>query len=140
MKIALASAPVKTGDIEFNIESMIAAMGDVRGKVDVIVFGESVLQGFDSLCWDYEKDRQMAVALKDAPIQRMCEAASENGIAVSFGFIERGEDVLYSSQIFIGADGETMNVFHRVSIGRKSGNADRGGIKTCRHPEGDGRL
>ena len=119
MKIALASAPVKTGDIEFNIESMIAAMGDVRGKADVIVFGESVLQGFDSLCWEYEQDRLVAVSLTDAPIQKMREAARDNGLAVSFGFIERGEDVLYSSQIFIGADGGIVNVFHRVSIGWK---------------------
>ena len=49
MKIALASAPVKTGNMEFNMASMLAAMRDVRGKADVIVFGESVLQGFDSL-------------------------------------------------------------------------------------------
>ena len=119
MKIALASAPVKTGDIEFNIDSMIAAMGAACGKADVIVFGKSVLQGFDSLCWEYEKDMLMAVSLTDAPIQRVCEAARDNGIAVSFGFIERGEGVLYSSQIFIGADGEIVNVFHRVSIGWK---------------------
>jgi len=119
MKIALASAPVKTGNIEFNMASMIAAMRDACGKADVIIFGESVLQGFDSLCWDYEKDKQMAVSLTDAPIQKMREAAKENGIAVSFGFVERGENVLYSSQIFIGADGEIVDVFHRVSIGWK---------------------
>lgn len=119
MKIALASAPVKTGNIEFNMASMIAAMRDACGKADVIAFGESVLQGFDSLCWDYEKDKQMAVSLTDAPIQKMREAAKENGIAVSFGFVERGENVLYSSQIFIGADGEIVDVFHRVSIGWK---------------------
>lgn len=119
MKIALASAPVKTGDIEFNITAMIDAMRAVRGMADVIVFGESVLQGFDSLCWDYEKDRHTAVSLTDASIQRMREAAGENGLAVSFGFIEQGVDALYSSQIFIGADGEIVNVFHRVSVGWK---------------------
>ena len=119
MKIALASAPVKTGNIEFNMASMIAATRDACGKADVITFGESVLQGFDSLCWDYEKDKQMAVSLTDAPIQKMREAAKENGIAVSFGFVERGKNVLYSSQIFIGADGEIVDVFHRVSIGWK---------------------
>ncbi|MBR2895275.1 MAG: carbon-nitrogen hydrolase family protein, partial [Oscillospiraceae bacterium] len=119
MRIALASAPVKTGDIECNIEAMIAAMRDVRGRADVIVFGESVLQGFDSLCWDYEKDRLTAVSLTDVPVQKMREAARENAIAVSFGFIERGTDALYSSQIFIGVDGEIVNVFHRVSVGWK---------------------
>ena len=119
MKFALASAPVKNRNIEFNIQAMIDAMNKIKDQADVIVFGESVLQGFDSLCWDYEKDKHMAVTLTDAPIQRMCEAAKQCGIAVSFGFIERIEDALYSSQIFIGSDGEIVTVFHRVSIGWK---------------------
>lgn len=119
MKIALVSAPVKNRNMEFNLHAMIDAVEGCSGKADLILFGESVLQGFDSLCWDYETDKLMAVALTDAPIQRICEAARENKIAISFGFIERRDHVLYSSQIFIGADGEIVNVFHRVSVGWK---------------------
>lgn len=118
-KIALVSAPVINRDVAFNEQAMIKAIEDCKGKADLILFGESVLQGFDSLCWNYETDKFVAVALTDAPIQRMCAAAKENGIAVSFGFVERGGDVLYSSQIFIGADGEIVNVFRRVSVGWK---------------------
>lgn len=119
MKIALASAPVKNRDIAFNLQAMTDHMKDCSGKADLILFGESVLQGFDSLCWEYETDKHIAAAVTDAPIRRMRTAAKENKIAVSFGFIEREEDVLYSSQIFIGADGGTVNVFHRVSVGWK---------------------
>ena len=119
MRIALASAPVKNKDMEFNLQAMVDAMEKASRKADVILFGESVLQGFDSLCWDYETDKNMAVALTDVPIRWMCEAAKHNKIAVSFGLIERAGDLLYSSQIFIGADGEIVNVFHRVSIGWK---------------------
>ena len=119
MKIALASTPVKNRKIEFNTHAMIEAMNKASGQADVILFGESVLQGFDCLCWDYETDKHMAVALADAPIQRMRKAAKQYGIAVSFGFIERIDDNLYSSQIFIGSDGEIVTVFHRVSIGWK---------------------
>lgn len=119
MKIALASAPVKNRNIEFNIQAMIDAIKNVSNQADLIVFGESVLQGFDSLCWDYETDKHIAVSLTDAPIQRMREAAKECGIAVSFGLIECIEDALYSSQIFIGADGAIVTVFHRVSMGWK---------------------
>ena len=119
MKIALASALVKNRNIEFNMQAMIDAMKIASGQAEVILFGESVLQGFDCLCWDYETDKHMAVALTDSPIQRMCEAAKQCEIAVSFGFIERIEDTLYSSQIFISSDGEIVTVFHRVSIGWK---------------------
>lgn len=119
MKISLSSEPVKNRNIEFNIQAMIDAIKKTSGQAEVILFGESVLQGFDCLCWDYETDQHMAVALTDAPIQRMCKAAKQYGIAVSFGFIERIGDRPYSSQIFIGSDGEIVTVFHRVSIGWK---------------------
>lgn len=119
MRIALTSVPVKNRNCEFNMREMTDAIKKVSGQADVILFGESVLQGFDSLCWDYEADKNSAVSLTDAPIVRMREAARENSMAVSFGFIERIEDALYSSQIFIGADGEIVNVFHRVSVGWK---------------------
>ena len=56
MKIALASAPVKNRNIEFNLQSIIAAMENCSDKADLVLFGESALQGFDSLCWDYETD------------------------------------------------------------------------------------
>lgn len=119
MRIALASAPVINRDIEYNLQVMSDAMEDVGGKADIILFGESALQGFDSLCWDYETDKHMAVCLADAPIRRIRETAKNYKIAVSFGFVERSGDVLYSSQIFIGASGEIVDVFHRVSIGWK---------------------
>ena len=119
MKIALASAPVMNRNIDFNLQAMVDYMKACSGKAELILFGETALQGFDCLCWDYEKDKLVAVTLTDMIIRRVCDAARENRIAVSFGFIERDLDTLYSSQIFIGADGEIMNVFHRVSVGWK---------------------
>lgn len=119
MKIALSASPVKNRNMDFNRQALLHAMEKSSGQADVILFGESVLQGFDCLCWDYETDKYMAVSLTDPPIQQMCEAAREYAIAVSFGFIQRIEDVLYSSQIFIGSDGGIVNVFHRVSVGWK---------------------
>ena len=50
MKIALASAPVRNGDIEFNLRSMLDSMRACAGNAELILFGESVLQGFDALC------------------------------------------------------------------------------------------
>lgn len=119
MKILAASLPVKTRDIEANLLTMIDAMRTAAGKADVILFGETALQGFDCLCWDYETDKCMAVEVTNQAIGTLQNAASEHHIAVSFGFIERAGDVLYSSQIFIGADGEIVNLFRRVSAGWK---------------------
>ena len=119
MKIALASAKVIDKDIDFNINSMLEAIQDCSGQADMILFGEAVLQGFNSLCWGYEKDKEMAVALNDPPIRRMQEAAKEYGFAVSFGYIERVEESLYSSQIVIDSTGGIIHNYHRVSEGWK---------------------
>ncbi len=135
MKIALASAPVKNQNIEFNLQAMIETMENCRGKADILLFGESVLQGFDSLCWRYEADQLMASALTDPSLRNMRDAARANKIAVSFGFIERGDGVLYSSQIFIGADGEIVNVFRRVSTGWKESAKADGHYREGRHFE-----
>ena len=54
MKIALASAPVKNRDVAFNLQAMVEIMARWAGKADLIVFGETALQGFGCLCWDYD--------------------------------------------------------------------------------------
>lgn len=119
MKIALAAMPVRNREVSFNLQTMVEAIGECGGKAELVLFGEAVLQGFDCLCWDYETDRQTAIPLTDSPIRLIRETARKNKIAVSFGFIERADDSLYSSQAFIGADGEIVHVFHRVSPGWK---------------------
>lgn len=119
MKIALAASPVKNKDISYNLRSMENAISQASGSADLILFGEAFLQGFDALCWDYAADKAVACSLSSPEILRIRKAAKENRIAVSFGFIERDDDILYSSQLFIGADGNPINLFRRVSKGWK---------------------
>jgi len=119
VKIALASAPVINRDIDYNLNIILRTMEGLSGHADLVLFGESVLQGFDCLTWDYEADRQMALGLDDPRIAEICETAKENEIAVSFGFIERLDETLYSSQLVIDAAGEIVHNFHRVSVGWK---------------------
>ena len=106
MKIALSSAPVKNKDIPHNLAAMTAALAQAAADgADLVVFGESTLQGFDCLCWSYAADRDMALPLDSAPIRQLQYAARKYAAAISFGFI--------------GADGEIIHRFRRVSIGWK---------------------
>ena len=99
---------------------MTAALAQAAADgADLVVFGESTLQGFDCLCWSYAADRDMALPLDSAPIRQLQDAARKYATAISFGFIERDGDALYSSCAFIGADGEIIHRFRRVSIGWK---------------------
>lgn len=125
MRIALSSAPVKNKDIPHNLAAMTAAFAQAAADgADLVVFGESTLQGFDCLCWSYAADRDMALPLDSAPIRQLQDAARKYATAISFGFIERDGDALYSSCAFIGADGEIIHRFRRVSIGWKDYRAD----------------
>lgn len=119
MKIVLASAPVKNRDVSFNLQAMTEAIAQWGGKADLIVFGEAALHGFECMCWNYETDRQAAVDLTDEPVVLLQSAAKEHAIAACFGLIERAENALYSSQIFIGRDGAIVHRFRRVSQGWK---------------------
>lgn len=119
MKIALACAPVIDKEIHKNTKTMIQTMETCSGKANFVVFGESALQGFNCLTWDYETDCRMAVALSDQPILELCQAAKHFEIGVCFGYIEKAGDSLYSSQLFINKAGEIVHNFHRVSEGWK---------------------
>ncbi|HJC24298.1 MAG TPA: carbon-nitrogen hydrolase family protein [Candidatus Eisenbergiella merdavium] len=119
MKIALASAPVMEKAIGQNVRVILQNMEQCRGKADLVVFGESVLQGFNSLSWEYETDCRMAVPRTDETIMQVRRSAVENRIAVSFGYLEKDGESIFSSQIVIDEMGEVIHNFHRVSIGWK---------------------
>lgn len=119
MKIALAALAFEDRNIRRNQQTILQAMEKYSGQADLLVFGETFLQGFDVLTWDYDKDRLLAVEERDPVIEEIAEAASTYHIAVSFGFIERCGEKLYSSQLTIGADGKKVNLFRRVSEGWK---------------------
>ena len=93
MKIALASAPVKNLDVEYNLSAMATYMEHCKNRADIILFGESVLQGFECLCWDYEADKLLRFLCKT----RYCgyeKRREDNNIAVSFGFVKKGRCAL----------------------------------------------
>ncbi len=71
MRIGLASYRVENKNTEFNISQIERAMKEAEGKADLLCFGETVLQGFDSLGWNYKKDKEMAVSLNSGALHRL---------------------------------------------------------------------
>lgn len=61
MRIGLASFECKNRNVSFNMTQIEKAMRESQGKVDLLCFGEAYLQGFDSLCWNYTIDNEMAL-------------------------------------------------------------------------------
>ena len=131
--IALAAVGFKNGDITYNKEKIKTVIREhgLR-QADLILFGETFLQGFDSLSWNYESDKDIAVTIDDPVIDEIRETAKDYSVAVSFGYIEKNGDSLFSSQLTVGKDGEILDNFRRVSVGWKEPVAD------SHYKEGDG--
>lgn len=63
MKIALASAKFINKDVAHNLIEMEKFMCIAKENgADLLCFGEAFLLGFDSLCWNYESDKSMALS------------------------------------------------------------------------------
>lgn len=124
MKIALAAVGFITNDIAYNFEKIKKIVKEYFDKVDLIIFGESFLQGFDCLSWKYLKDIEIAID-QESDIIKEIESLCENyQVAVSFGYIEKAENKIYSSQLTIDKYGNILNNYRRISTGWKESFAD----------------
>ena len=84
MKIVLAAVGFYERDIEYNRNKIIKCLKENSGKVDLILFGETFLQGFEALDWKYETDQHMALSVSDSNIQTIQKAAEENSVTLQF--------------------------------------------------------
>lgn len=118
MKIGLASYECRNGDMAFNLSQIQRAMRAAQGRVDLLCFGESFLQGFDALSWDYERDREIAVSAHSAIMEQLCGMTRRYGTDLLFGYMERDGDAIYSSCAVI-VKGELVHNYRRISKGWK---------------------
>ena len=119
MKCALAAVGFINENITYNKKVITDTMIKYAGEADFILFGEAFLQGFYGAKFDPEQDETMAITKDDLIIREICAVARQYSIAVSFGFIEKDEDIFYSSQITIDAEGRVLDLYRRVSPGWK---------------------
>ncbi len=99
MRIALAALGFVNKDINHNKMVIIDTLNNLKNKVDIVLFGEAFLQGFDSLSFDYEKDKYIPLSIYSDVIREIIETAKNNQIAVSFGFIEKEDNKVYKFAI-----------------------------------------
>lgn len=126
MRIGLVSYRCKNRDIAFNMRQIERAMKRSKGKTDLLCFGEAFLQGFDSLCWDYETDQSVAVELSSDTIAQLKSWTARYSVALVMGYIEKDQGKLYSSCVVI-SNGEIVHNYRRISKGWKES------IKTDEH-------
>lgn len=124
MRCALASIGFINENIMFNKKVIVDTMIKYANEADIVIFGEAFLQGFYGATFDVEHDNMLAITQDDPIIKDICAVARQYTVAVSFGFIEKAEEVFYSTQITIDSDGNIIDIFRRVSPGWKETFAD----------------
>lgn len=67
MKIGLVSGLMKDNDVR-NQLNVIERYLKENSKCDLLCFGECFLQGSNSLTWDYETDKEIAIDLESETI------------------------------------------------------------------------
>ena len=132
MRIALAALGFINGDIRFNANVVLDTLDKMEGRADFVIFGETFLQGFDGLTWEYEKDLEIALSLDDPIIQKIQEKASQTHVALSLGLFELFEGKIYDTQIAIDKSGDIIHVYRRISASWKESF-----VKDPRYAEGD---
>lgn len=121
MRVALAQYKFINKNIDFNFLQIKRALEKAKGKADIVCFGETFLQGFDALCWDYEKDKNVAITQDSDIMKKICELTTFTGVALVFGYIEKdGENggKIYSSCAVI-EKGKIIHNYRRISRGWK---------------------
>lgn len=132
MKIGLVSYEFINNDILFNISQMEKAMKSSQGRVDFLCFGESFLQGFDSLNWNYEHDSQVAISVDSPIIQKLCSMTMQYGVGLLFGYMEKYNNSIYSSCTLL-EKGKVIHNYRRISKGWKEYKISDGHYKEGNH-------
>ena len=129
MKIALVVAEIVDGNIEFNLSQMERFAKDSRrAGADLVCFGEAFLQGFNALSWQFDQDKNVAVATDSKIFSRIISLTKEIGIDILFGYNEFDGEDIYSSCALI-ENGEIIHNYRRISIGWKESSKTDGHYK-----------
>ena len=110
MNCALAAVGFIDGNLAYNQAVIIDAIKSCVGKADIVIFGEAFLQGFHAMDLSVEHDTAVAVSRSDPAIQKICRAAEEYAVAVSFGFLEKDGDAFFSSQMTVDRNGRPIDL------------------------------
>ncbi|WBB38373.1 carbon-nitrogen hydrolase family protein [Parvimonas micra] len=114
MKIGLVSYEFNNGEIEYNIEKIEKAIISANGKADLLCFGETFLQGFDSLSWNYEIDKSIAITKESVTMEKLKKLSEKHKIDLGIGYIEREREQIFSSFVVI-EKGKIIHNYRRIT-------------------------
>lgn len=118
LRAGLCAQMSETSNITANTARMERMADEARRLgLDAIFLGEAYLQGFDSMNFQPEHDREIAQGISSQPIERIRNIARKHQLAIGFGFYEFVDGIFYASYLVVGRFGETLCHYRRMSPG-----------------------
>jgi len=118
LRVGLCAQLSETSNITANMARMEDMAGAARRQgLDAIFLGEAYLQGFDSLRFQPEHDREIALGISSQPIEGIRKMARNHRLAVGFGFYELAHEIFYASYLVLDRFGDTLCHYRRLSSG-----------------------
>ena len=125
MKIGLSVIKTVDFEIENNVKRICESCIKVKNQCDFIFFGETVVNGFNGLSWDFEKDySEIALTKDNHQICKIINCAVQNEMNIGFGYYEKGSGNIFDSYMVISSEGEIISNYRRISTGWKIAGAD----------------
>jgi N-carbamoylputrescine amidase len=112
-------------NIDYNINKIESFMETAKTKnVNLLLFGECYLQGFESLTWKYNNDLKIGIEIDHNIIKNLGKHCKELNISLGVGYIERKDEKLYSSYLIIDNNGRNIVNYQRISKGWRTKYSD----------------
>ena len=111
-----------SNDIQKNLKVILQEIEEGR-EVDLILFNEGFLQGFDSFNFEYKLDVEIARFQNSIEIASIKDALKEKDMAIGLGYRENFKGGLYNSYMVLGKNGKEIINYRTNSTTWKVGNA-----------------
>jgi predicted amidohydrolase len=118
MIVGLSMSKFINNNIASNISTCISLIKKAKeNSVDLILFGEAFLQGFEALEWVAEKDLLLGIERQSNKLNMLRKYCRKMDIALGIGYIEREGSTLFSSYLVINKKGNDLINYRRISKG-----------------------
>lgn len=111
-----------SNDIQKNLNAILEEI-EKSNVVDLILFNEGFLQGFDSFNFEYKSDVEIARFQNSIEIASIKDALKEKDMAIGLGYRENFKGGLYNSYMVLGKNGKEIINYRTNSTTWKVGNA-----------------
>jgi predicted amidohydrolase len=112
LELSLVQMRSILGEPDLNLGNMVRRIESLASGSDIICFPEACLTGYTS-----KGPERFSIPVSDERIERIRDAAADNGVTVVFGFLETSGTELHVTQAVADND-RNLHLYRKTHLGR----------------------